>query len=192
MSWTLFLYGVLPLLVFAVVEVYAGMRWAVGSAAVFAFADIFLTHASMGIWDPGSFVAFGTIVALGVVSVHYKNDVFFKLQPTIMAVLFAGILIYFQFFSVPLATRYLPLVREYLPPGMRATSEQPGFLLIMNRSCTALIGVFLVHGAICALAAFRFSTWAWLFARGVGIWILLFIAVVVVSIYSVAQGVVAT
>ena len=32
MTWTLFIYGVVPLLAFVIVDTYAGMKWAVGSA----------------------------------------------------------------------------------------------------------------------------------------------------------------
>lgn len=184
MSWTIVLYGLVPLLVFVIVDVYAGMRWAVMSAALFAVFDIFLSKYTMGEWDPGSFVALGLILALGAYSVKTNNALYFKLQPTVLAVVMASILAYFQFFSVPLGTRYLPLYEQAIPPEYKAQLSMETIERMINTSATVAIFVFLIHGALCALAAYKLPSWAWLLVRGVGFWILLIGAAVGVGIFT--------
>lgn len=182
----LLLYGVVPLLIFVVVDIYAGLRWAIGSAAVFAVADIFLTRVSLGVWDPGSFVALGLILLLGVYTLKTKNPLYFKLQPSILAAVFASMLVYYQFFSVPLGTRYLPLIKAEIPAEYSQMFSPAMLETLLNRSATTLIGVLLLHGTLCAVAAWKFGNWGWLAVRGLGFWIILAIAAIGVGIFTSA------
>lgn len=180
----LLVYGLIPLLVFVIVDIYAGMRWAVGSAIAFAVLDIFLTKASLGVWDPGSFVALGLIAALGGYSLKTENPLYFKLQPTVLAVVFAGILAYFQFFSVPLGTRYMPLIQADIPKELSQYVTPEMLERLINLCGTASIFVFLLHGALCAFAAFKLNNWAWLAMRGIGFWVLVGVMGVAVGIFA--------
>ncbi len=181
------LYGLLPLLVFVVVDIYAGMRWAVGSAAAFAVFDIFLTKYSLGIWDPGSFVALGLILALGAYSVRTKNPLYFKLQPTIIAAIFALMLIYFQFFGTPIGERYGDLVTKQIPEQYKGMFTPDVTALMLNRIGIAGIIVFVIHGTMCAFAALKLSNWAWLGVRTVGFWVLAVVVGIVVGLLTGAS-----
>jgi hypothetical protein len=176
-------YGLLPLLVFVIVDLYAGLKWALASALVLGVADVFLTKASLGVWDPGSFVALGLIAGLGAYSWKTKNPLWFKLQPTVLAGLFALILIYFQFFGVPIGTRYMPLITPEIPAEYREVLSPEHMERVVNLGGTVAIFVFLLHGLLCALAAFKWSNWAWLVTRA-SIWILIAVAGIGVGIFS--------
>lgn len=184
---TLLLYGLLPLLVFVIVDIYAGLRWAVASAAVFAVGDIFLTKYSTGEWDPGSFIALGLILALGWYSVKTKNPLWFKLQPTVVAGIFVLMLVYFQFFGMPVGERYSHVVEAQIPSEYRHLFTPEVTKLMLNYIGYAGIFVFALHGALCALAAFRMSNWAWLAVRGIGFWVLTGLAGIAVGVLTASS-----
>lgn len=181
MGLTLLVYGLLPLVVFVIVDLAAGVKWAVLAAILGAFADIFITRRMTGAWDPGSFVAFGLMAALGVVTLRLDKPVYVKLQPTVMAVLYAALLVYLQLRG-GLGNTYLPLLAKGLPPEMRAVADEPWVPKLLDRIVWGMVPLLLVHGALCAVAAYKWSNVAWLLVRGVGFWVL-------VLLFGIALGV---
>lgn len=174
MTWTIVLYGVLPLLVFAIVDFYASVKWAVIAAIACAFADIFITYFSLGMWDPGTIVAFVMIAILGIVTLRLENPLYVKLQPVMMAAVFSVILAYVQFVGGGIMAKYMPLIRSQLPAAMRTNLDNPKFVALMDQAVSGLILVFIVHGAWVAWAAYKKSTVTWLMVRGLGFWAVFF------------------
>lgn len=166
-------YGMIPLLVFVLVDIFANLKWAVIASIVFAVFDVALSYYTLKNLDPGSVLALVALCGLGFLSLRSGDARWVKLQPVIVSVAFALFVAYFQFWGQPVLERYLPFVRDEMPAQMRGYLDNPIFLAKLNRGVTALIGVFLVHAALVAWAAYRMSNWAWLMVRGLGFWVLL-------------------
>ena len=181
MSWTIFLYGVVPLIVFVVVDAIANIKWAVISAILFAIADVFVGHLTMNVWDPGSIVAVVLIMILGWLSLRRKDDLYVKLQPIFLEVGFSIYIAYHQFFGTPILTPYLPIVQAAVPPEYRARFNDPQLIDLINSGITGLIPVLLLHAALVGWAAYKASNLTWLLVRGVGIWALIFAMVLTIS-----------
>ncbi len=178
MTWTVFVYGFIPLLVFVLVDLFASLKWAVIAAIVFAAGDVILSYYTLQALDPGSVMALVLLVGLGVLALRKGDRRWVKLQPVILAVAFALFVGYFQFFGQPILDRYLPLIRAATPAEFQSSYDNPLFMTKMNQAITGLIFVFLLHGALVAWAAYRLSSVAWLLIRGLGFWVLLFMMTV--------------
>jgi intracellular septation protein A len=172
MTWTVFIYGIVPLVVFVLVDTFASLKWAVVAAIVFGVFDVLLSYYSTGELDPGSLVALALLCLLGWVSLRSGDAKWVKLQPVVQAVALALFVLYFQVWGQPLIERYAPLMRQATPPAWQHLYDDPVFLRKLDHAVDALVAVFLIHGALVAYAAYRMSNMAWLLIRGLGIWVL--------------------
>lgn len=182
MAWTFFIYGVLPVLAFVVVDAMAPLRWAVVAAVLAAILDVLLTYTLLGHWDPFGIGAIFVFAGLGWWAVKTGDKTLVKLQPTIMAVLLATFLAYHQWFGPPLLETYMPMLQAAAPPDVRKMLNRPDMARLMAQSLVIVMIVLVLHGAACAFAAYKLSNGAWLGVRVLGFWGLLALAMVVQSI----------
>jgi hypothetical protein len=172
MSFVYLLYGVVPLVVFVIVDAFADLKWAVVSAVAFAVLDVVISYRYLGGWDPGLVAALALLLLCGYAAVKSGNPLFVKLQPVLVAVIMALTVAYFQFVSTPLLQHYAPLLREMIPPDQQALLADPRFIAAGDRLVTATIPLFLVHGAWVAYTAMRCSNLVWILTRALGFWLL--------------------
>ncbi|MEI6833720.1 MAG: septation protein IspZ [bacterium] len=175
------LFGLLPLIVFAVVDLFAGMRAAILAAIIVAFAEAAWSWHQFGEIDNITWLSIGLIVAMGLVSIKMKDPVLFKFQPVVMALILAAVMAWFQWQGQPLMVQMMPKVAAMLPEEQRWTLNAPEIVENMRRLDLLMIPTFITHAAIVAWAALRRSTVFWLIARGVGFYVLL----VMVSILNI-------
>jgi len=168
----MFLYGLLPLVAFAVLDSFAGIKSGCAAAVILALAEIFVMRRITGDWDPVSFAAAVLIIILGWVSIRMNNSVYFKFQPVVVAVLLALLISVVQFSSTPVVYRYLPLIEQALPAAVKPLLDDRNFLAVVNSLFNWVIWLILIHGALIAYAALRCSTLTWIIIRGAGFWIL--------------------
>lgn len=193
MTWTLIIYGIVPLVAFVLVDIWVGLKWAVVAAVVFAVLDVLVSyHVSGGIWDPGSIIAAVLILAFGIVATRRNDARYVKFQPVAVAAVFALLLAYYQFLGGGLVYHYLPLLHAGLPESMQPMLKDPSFVALMDKSVSGLIVVLLVHGAWVAYAALKLSNMTWLVVRGLGFWVVFFVYLIGFAIYQILSGIVAS
>jgi len=160
--------GFLPLLVFIAADALWGTRIGLAVAVVSGLIELAVSYVREKTWD--RFVLLDTllIVAMGGISLLLENDIFFKLKPAIIELIFClvlGISVY-----SPLNI-LLAMSRRYLK-GVALGEEQTR---AMMRSMKALFFIFLGHTALIVYAAFAMSAAAWGFISG-GLFYILFAA----------------
>ena len=183
MTWTVVIYGMVPLAVFVLVDTFSSLKWAVISAIAFAVFDVILSYYTLKTLDPGRVFALLLLCVFGAMALRTGNPRWVKLQPVVLSAGFAVFVGYFQFFGQPLLERYMPLVMQASPPEAQTLFSDPNFMSKMNRAVTGLIFVLLAHGALVWYAAYKMSTVAWLVIRGIGFWVLLVVMVVGVMVF---------
>jgi intracellular septation protein len=188
-SWTILLYGLVPLAAFVVVDVFAGIKAGFIMAVLLSIGEIFVMHQSTGSWDPISFVAAALIIVLGGVSIRLGNSTYFKFQPVIVCLALAGFVTYLQFFDTPVVYRYLPVLKEVSPSEVKQYLEDKVFLETLNSLFNWVIAVILIHGALMAYAALRWGNVTWLIVRGIGFWVLSIVMVIIQLIYLCVKGI---
>ena len=164
------LFGLLPLIVFAVVDMFAGMRTAIAAAMVVALAEAFWSWTQFGEIDNVTWISLGLIVLMGLISIKMKDPLLFKFQPVVMALVLAAVLAWFQWQGRPLLVQFMPKIAPLLPEEQRAVMSNPMIVKQMGRLDLWMIPTFMAHAAVVAWAALRKSTIVWLFARGLGIY----------------------
>ena len=158
--------GFLPLLVFIAADALWGTRVGLFVAVAAGLVELAVSFAREKTLD--HFVILDTllIVAMGGISLLLENDIFFRLKPAIVELIFClilGVSVY-----SPLNIM-LAMSRRYLK-GIAFSAEQAQAL---TRSMKALFYLFLGHSALIVYAAFAMSAAAWGFISG-GLFYILF------------------
>lgn len=188
MFWTLLLYGLIPLAAFVLIDLFAGMKAGFAAAVVLAVGEILVMRYSTGSWDPISVVAAVLILLLGGVSVRLNNSAYFKFQPVAVSFVLACFVAYLQFIDTPVVYRYLPFLQQASPAEVKPYLEDKAFLETLNSMFSWVIAVVLVHGALMAYAALRWSNITWLIIRGLGFWVLGIVMVIIQFVYLCVNG----
>lgn len=151
--------GFLPLLVFVAADALWGTRVGLLVAIASGLAELAISHAREGTWD--RFVLLDTllIVVMGGISLLLENDIFFKLKPAIIELIFCLVLGISAYSPVNIL---LAMSRRYFK-GVEIGEEQARS---MTRSMKALMFLFLGHTALIVYSAFAMSAAAWGFISG--------------------------
>ena len=165
--------GFLPLLVFIAADALWGTKVGLLVAIASGLVELAVSYAREKTWD--RFVLLDTllIVVMGGVSLLLANDIFFKLKPAIIELIFCLVLGISVYSPVNIL---LAMSRRYFK-GVELGEEQAR---AMTRSMKALLFIFLGHTALIVYAAFAMSAAAWGFISG-GLFYILFAAYFIVE-----------
>jgi len=166
--------GFLPLVVFIIADSVWGTRVGLLVAVASGVGELIFSFAREKRIDFFILADTGLVVALGGVSILLENDIFFKLKPALIELLFC-LLLGVSVFS-PLNLMRL-LSRRYLK-GVEITAPQ---LQQFNRSLKLLFFLFLGHTLLIVYAAFFMSRQAWAFVSG-GLFYILFLGYFVLEL----------
>ncbi|HUP57680.1 MAG TPA: VC0807 family protein [Bdellovibrionota bacterium] len=159
--------GLLPVIIFTVIEMLYGTLWGLVAGMVFGVGEITYEWVKFRKVETFTWVGNGMILVLGGVSLLTNEGVWFKLQPAIIEVATAGLLLGSVFFGNGLMAG---LMRKQMA-AMTGQAEVtlPPWLESLLQGITVRFGLFfLLHAALAAWAAFRWSTEAWAVLKGVG------------------------
>lgn len=172
--------GLLPVLVYTVVEEVYGTWWGLVAGMILGAFEIgyeffFEGKVSAITWG-GNLL----LVLLGVVALTTNDGVWFKLQPAILELVMGGFLLGSVFLGKPVMT----LMAEKQGIWQKFSPELIPYLKKGFERLTARLGIFfLIHAAIAAYAALHWSTQAWALLKGVGFTGTMIIYMVVEALY---------
>jgi len=160
--------GFLPLLIFIAADALWGTKIGLFVAVASGICELLFSYFKERIWD--RFILLDTllIVAMGGISLLLENDIFFKLKPAIVELVFCLVLAVSVYSPVNVI---LAMSRRYFK-GVELGEEQAR---AMTRSMKTLFFIFLGHTALIVYAAFALSAAAWGFISG-GLFYILFAA----------------
>jgi len=184
-----FLYGLLPILVYAFIDGFShNLRFAVAASVLASFAELILVYTQTGTVDPVSLVGTSLFIALGYYSLRSNNRLFFKLQPALTALIVSLMIGYLQFFGQPVLKRYWPFLKKILPPEQFELLSNPEVYALLNQLFTGLVFVLLIDAAWITYAAKKQSQRAWVLVNIFGILILMFALVITVVLRAFLSG----
>jgi len=181
MDASLFWIGIVPVIAFVVLDSFTSKRAAIISAMALAAAECVFSIVSFGSLDELTVFSFSLVIVMGVFSIKTKNDLFFKLQPAILGLFFAGSFFFFYFIlDKPLLTfmaeKYLGAQIDVLIRGKVSREVFERMMTLLSRD----LGWWIFgHAALTAYAALRLSKWWGLVIRVPMFYVILFIGMYV-------------
>lgn len=173
MGSSFFLYGLLPLIAFAIVDALSSdVKRAVLLAVLCSVVEMLAVLYSTGKLDPISIIATLLFIILGFISIRVNNRLYFKLQPAIVCLIAAGFIGYLQFFGQPVVYRYLPLLKQSSPEILLPYLDNSSFLETLSSLFDWMIIAIVLEGIWITYAAIKCRQSVWLFVNAFGIWIL--------------------
>jgi intracellular septation protein len=161
----LLLGGILPLIVFTLVEEYFGTVWGLVAGMVFGVGEIIYEKVKQGKVDIITWIGNGMILGLGSVSLFTKEGFWFKLQPAILEAFMAAVLIG----SVLLKKPFLILMAKKQNLFERLPPDTAPLIAEAFTGLTVRLGIFFfLHAILATWAALHWSTRAWVFLKGIG------------------------
>ena len=168
--------GILPLVIFVILDSFLSVKIALLSAVLFAFAEAIYTYLSFGGLDIVTGFSFFLITILGALSIYKEDSIYFKYSPAILSILMCAYFLFTYYIDEPL---FLVMVSKY---GDLFSDEQKALFstpimrkLLAKSTLTSGVGLF-CHGLITAYAAKKLSNVWWLVCRGIGFYLILFIS----------------
>ena len=151
--------GLLPIFIFIIADEIWGTKIALFVAIVFGIAELIYILVTEKKLD--KFVLFDTalIVFLGAVSIYLDNDIFFKLKPAFIGLIFVIILGISAFSKLNIMTL---MSKRY----MKNIELQEQQIRQMNKTVKLFFYIFAVHTALVFYSAFYMSTEVWAFISG--------------------------
>ncbi len=164
MTVTMALLGLLPLIAFVLIDWYFDAKRGIYAAIVLSLLLVVVFYFIDGGFDSTLAIEAGLIVMLGAIALKMNNALFFKFQPVLVGVCLSLFLSYFQFFDQPYLVKLLPRVAHMMPQAKDAL-ESPQMIALLSRVSGQMIGLFLFHAGLVALAAVRGSNIVWVMTR---------------------------
>ncbi len=148
--------GLLPLIVFILVDEFYGTSAGLIVAVCFGIAQLIYSYLREKVFDKFTLYDTLLIVALGIVSYALDNDIFFKLKPALVGAILCVLLGISAFTKVNL----LALMSKRYLEGVELKEEQEKQF---KRSLRALFIIFSFHTLLVLYSAFFLSKEAWAF-----------------------------
>ncbi len=182
--------GLIPLIGFALTYKKQGLDKGVWFGCGLAVIELVIVYFWLGVVDYTVVFAIGLFLALGIMSVKSKNELFFKMQPAIMFFAMALLVAYHQLFDQPIFLKYFERYRSQLPAEIlnQFNSIPNHETLFTNQSLALGVGLF-----ICSLIMFyvakKLSVKWWLICRAFVFYVVCFPLSILASIVSLSVGV---
>lgn len=159
--------GFLPLIVFIVADSVWGTRIGLLVAVIFGIGELVFTYIKERSIDKFVLLDIGLIVGLGMVSILLENDIFFKLKPALIELIFCVLLGLSAFSPVNVL---LMMSQRYMKNVQLGEAQKKQF----TRNVRTLFYIFVVHTVLVVYAAFFLSKGMWAFISG-GLFYIIFL-----------------
>ncbi len=169
--------GFLPLIIFILADALWGTRIGLIVAVAVGVLEFGISYVREKIIDKFLLLDIGLIVILGAVSVALDNDIFFKLKPAVIELIFCVLLGISAFTPMNIM---LMMSKRY----MKNIDLNDAAVAQLNRTLKVMFFLFLLHTALIVYSAFFMSKEAWAFVSG-GLFYIIF---VVYFIYELAKS----
>ena len=167
MNSSFLLMGIIPLLLFVIIDTFFGVKKAAIMTILSGVAEVAYSFYYFGEIDQFSIITIVTIILFSVCSFFFNRGIFIKIQPVIMSFIFGGSLIFSYFVGSPLLLEFALKYSHLLPEMNQQMIILPHFQDLLRMS-TLTMGIGIIgHGFATLFAALYLSNWWWLVVRGV-------------------------
>ncbi len=159
--------GLIPVIVFWLVEEKFGTLWGIIAAIVWAVGECVFEYTQKKRVDRLTLISTGLVVGLGALGAWLDKSVIFKFQPVIIEIIFAAVLIWGGRRGEPLLLKMARQSRPEVFANQREEILQKQSAL-MARMTRNLIWLLIIHSAFLSYVAINGTTGEWAFWKGIG------------------------
>lgn len=106
-----------------------------------------------------------------------------KLQPVFLGISFGCVVLVLQILGKPILLLVIEKYGSLVPAEMQINANNPLVQKMLSQTSLNLGMGLLLHAALVAYAAFRMSNWWWLFIRGIGLYVMMGICVLMARVF---------
>ena len=170
--------GIMPLLLFVVVDSFCGLNKGLIVAAIAAVAELILSLVILKTVDPLSLGGLILVLVMGLAAWKMQSPTVFKMQPVVVGLALVLILLGSYAIGQPLLTLLMTKYKSLMPEQLAQQVGHPLFIkwLDLSTLCSG-VGIF-IQTALVAWAALKLNNWWWIVFRGVGFHLFFFGSVI--------------
>jgi intracellular septation protein A len=166
MTWEAIAAILLPLIVYVILEKKKGLKTAVKASLVMATVLVVYFVIRFEFYDKLLWFEYLLLMALGLTTIKLNNDKFFKFQPVIVNGSLGVYIAVVHYVEGPILVRYMPLMKKMIDdPQVLQMMDSQHMLAIMTKMSLYMGLLLIAHAGLCAVAALRWTTVQWMWAR---------------------------
>lgn len=171
---SLFFGGLLPVILFTIIEENYGTKWGLIAGLIFGCGEILFEIIKYKKVSKITIAGNALLIILGIISLFTSEGIWFKLQPAVMELFFA----LFLWGSIALKKPFLEIMLK------QQSTDIPEFLLNSLNGLTIRLGLFFfIHSLLATWAALYWSTAAWAWLKGLGLTISMIVYLILEMLY---------
>jgi intracellular septation protein len=183
MDSTAILFGILPLLAFVIIDTFFGMKAALVGAVLLSFLEAILSYHYFGYLDLVTGFSILLVIILAITSYKYKKEVFIKFQPALLSFVMGFSLIISYLISKPLLLSMMLKYKTHLPENLHQISTTKHIVDSLTIGTNVFGWALLLHSFVTGWAAIKLSNWWWIAIRGIGFYLIMFLAAIFTNFY---------
>ena len=173
------LLDLIPLFVFVVLDSIGKMRYALIGAITAACFELFFSYIAVGYIDSFSIIFAGSILLFAALSFYFNNSIYFRLKPAIIGGVTGLIVITTSFLNKPALLAMADHYSNFFPDTMQDMLVTQHFRdQLANTNGILGIGL-IIHSSVTTWAAFNAGRWLWFFISTPGLYIIIFLSILV-------------
>ena len=166
-SWSI-LFGLLPLLLFVIMDSFFGPKVGIITAGVAAIAELILSYSLFQSVDALTLGSVFLVLVMGYTAWKMKNPTIFKMQPVVMGLAMAFVLIISYTIDQPILTLLITKYKDHMPEEFTARFMGPQSKRFLDLATLYGGWAILAQAGLVAWAALKLNNWWWIAFRAVG------------------------
>ncbi|MCB0357764.1 MAG: septation protein IspZ, partial [Bdellovibrionales bacterium] len=171
----------IPLIIFAIVESLGSVRTALIAAVIAAMAEALFSYFYFGEIDSFSIASIFLVLLMGGLAYVKESRQLFYLKPAILSIAFGLFLIIAYFIGNHVLLDGVTKYSEFFSTEQQLLFSSDHMVQILKLAGVTVGGALVLHGVVTAIAAYKFSKWWWLTIAGIGIYLFMFIGLLLAA-----------
>lgn len=183
MNISFILIGLAPLIIFALLDSFFSLKAGLIGAAIAVLIEAAMSLHYLGEIDKFTIYNALLVLAFSGLAWKFKSARYFKLQPSLVSLVFGAYLTGSYLMGSPILSEFLIKYQTQLTEALADQAQlaqqmqSPYFLKLMSEATFTFGILHFVHAGITAFAAIRFGNLIWILAR-TSIYVLMFIGII--------------
>tara|TARA_A100001015_G_scaffold297045_1_gene378054 strand:- start:682 stop:1227 length:546 start_codon:yes stop_codon:yes gene_type:complete len=177
------LLGLIPLIIFALLDTYASLNVALIALALATIIECMYTIMTFGSLDSISLMSIALVGILGVLAYKQQSGILIKLKPAILSGFLGGFFLFQSLIKQPLLNQMVTKYPQLVPPDIALIMQTPAGQAYFSTVSIYMGYALLVHAGMVAYTGLKSNNFWWGMASTVGFIGVIIIATILATIF---------